>query len=459
MSTNDPVDPSDSERTLLVPTPGGRRPAVPTPAPAPIAPSPAAMPQAPTGASHAVTPAAAYAPLGSGVLPAQHGAGLNPLVRAANPLLDLIMPLRFMVNAPNLESLRQQLLAAIKTFETTAKAAQVDSESIAAARFALCTFVDETISSTPWGGSGVWGNRSLLVAFHNEAWGGEKFFLILQRLTQNIPANIDVLELMYLCLALGLEGRYRVLDRGQEQLATLRERLQQLIQTQRGAYEQDLSPHWRGLEVAKKSGFRLVPIWVLAAIAGAILLALQLSFSHILNRASDPVFASLLGTRVATPAAVVPTAPVAAPVRVAGFLAPEIAQGLVTVRETADRSTITLRGDGVFASGSVEVSRAFEPLLGRIGDALKPVPGKVVVIGHTDNTAPGFSARVPSNWELSKARAGAVVRLLAERAGPAERYSIEGRGDTEPLVPNNSPANLARNRRVDIVVLTPAVAP
>lgn len=456
MSMNDPVDPSDSERTLLVPTPGGRRPAAPAPAPAPVAPP--QTPPAP-GPGYAEAPAALYVPTGSGVLPVQHGMGLNPLVRAANPLLDLIMPLRFMVNSPNLESLRQQLLAAVKTFETTAKAAQVDTESIAAARFALCTFVDETISSTPWGGGGVWGNRSLLVAFHNEAWGGEKFFLILQRLTQNIPANIDVLELMYLCLALGLEGRYRVIDRGQEQLASLRERLQQLLQTQRGAYEQDLSPHWRGLEVAKKSAFRLVPIWVLAASAGAILLVLQLSFSHILNRASDPVFASLLGTRVATPAVAVPVAAVAAPVRVAGFLAPEIAQGLVTVRETADRSTITLRGDGVFASGSVEVSRAFEPLLARIGDALKPVPGKVVVIGHTDNTAPGFSARLPSNWELSKARAGAVVRLLAERAGLPERYSIEGLGDTEPLVPNNSAVNRARNRRVDIVVLTPAAAP
>ena len=111
------------------------------------------------------------------------------------------------------------------------------------------------------------------------------------------------------------------------------------------------------------------------------------------------------------------------------------------------------------ASGSVDVARSFEPLLARIGDAVKPVPGKVVVIGHTDNTQPGLSARAPSTWDLSKARAASVVRLLRERAGPPERYSIEGRGDTEPLVPNSSAANRARNRRVEIVVLTPAVAP
>jgi type VI secretion system protein ImpK len=393
-----------------------------------------------------------------------HGSGLNPLVRAANPLLDLIIPLRYMASHPNMEELRQQLVHAIKTFEADAKARNVDSEAIAAARFALCTFLDETISSTPWGGGGVWAGRSLLVAFHNEAWGGEKFFLILQRLGQDVRANLDVLELMYLCLALGLEGRYRVAEGGRAQLETLRERLQQLIQNQRGAFEQELSPRWHAANVQRKSMLRLVPIWVMAAVAGVILLILHLSFSFILNRASDPVFAGLGRIRVDLPppphtvAQPPAPAPAPAPVRVAGFLAPEIAQGLVSVKETADRSTVTLRGDGVFASGSAEVTRAFEPLLGRIGDALKPVPGKVIVIGHTDDTRGRFSARFPSNWDLSKARAASVVKLLAERAGPADRYSVEGRGETEPLVPNDSPANRARNRRVDIVVLTPAAA-
>jgi type VI secretion system protein ImpK len=447
MSAHDPLDPPpDSERTILIPTPGGRK--------------------GPSAAGPAQPQPQPSSPAASRALPAVHGSGLNPLVRAANPLLDLILPLRSMTTSPNLETLRVQLAAAIKAFETEARAAGVDTETIAAARFALCTFVDETVSSTPWGSGGAWASRSLLVAFHNEAWGGEKFFLILQRLTQDIPGNIDVLELMYLCLALGLEGRYRVIDRGPEQLTVLRERLQQLIAKQRGPYEQELSPHWRGLAVDKKSALRLVPVWVIAAVAGVVLLAAQLTFSYLLNRDSDPVFATLLGSRIAAPPppavpppAAAPAAPVAAPIRVAGFLAPEIAQGLVSVSETADRSTITLRGDGVFASGSVDVARSFEPLLARIGDAVKPVPGKVVVIGHTDNTQPGLSARAPSNWDLSKARAASVVRLLRERAGPPERYSIEGRGDTEPLVPNSSAANRARNRRVEIVVLTPAVAP
>jgi type VI secretion system protein ImpK len=387
-----------------------------------------------------------------------HGDGLNPLVAAANPLLDLVLPLRHMVSYPQVENLRLQLVAAIKTFETQAKAAMVEHEAIAAARYSLCTFLDETISSTPWGGGGVWASRSLLVTFHNEAFGGEKFFLILQKLCQDPRANIHTLELMYLCIALGLEGRYRVIEGGRSQLEILRERLQQLIQKERGTAEPELSVHWMGASGKGESLWRMIPVWVIAAIAAVILILLQLLLSYRLSSISDPVFENIhkIKVDVPLPIAAPPLAtPVKAPVRVAGFLAPEIERGLVSVIETTDRSVVTLRGDGVFASGSAEINRDFIPLLERIGDALKPVPGKVIVVGHTDNVK-GFSIKFPSNWDLSKGRAASVRAILSERAGPLDRYSVEGRGDAEPVVANDSAVNRARNRRVDIVVLTPA---
>ena len=446
MSTSIPNDPmQDPDRTMLVPTPGGRRSA-----------APAAPPPEPVG-----RPPAAHA-----VPPRLHGAALNPLVRAANPLLDLVMPLRHMVSHPDVETLRLQLVQAVRAFEASAKEAGAAHEAIAAARYALCTLLDETISSTPWGGGGVWASRSLLVAFHNEAFGGEKFFLILQKLGQDAHANLHTLELMYLCLALGLEGRYRVIEGGRSQLEALRERLQGLIQQQRGAIEPELSVHWKGVSGKGEPLWRMVPVWILAALAAALLIVLQLVLGNRLGNASDPVFASLLGLRppaAAAPAVPLPSAapapPVAAPVRLAGFLAPEIQRGTVSVVETAGRSIVTLRGDGLFGSGSGDVTRDFVALLQRIGDALRTVPGKVIVVGHTDNVRPGLSARFPSNFDLSKGRAGAVRDLLAERAGPPERYAVEGRGDTEPLAPNDSAINRARNRRVDIIVVTPAVAP
>jgi type VI secretion system protein ImpK len=447
MSAEQPSKPmQDPDRTMLMPAPGGRR--------TPSASAPPGAPPAPPGPAPAPRAAA-------GGPAALHGEGLNPLVRAANPLLDLVTPLRGMASHPDVESLRMQLVQAIKGFETAAKAAQVQHDQIAASRYALCTLLDETISSTPWGGGGVWASRSLLVAFHNEAFGGEKFFLILQKLSQDPKNNLPALELMYLCLALGLEGRYRVIDNGRSQLEQLRERLQQLIAQQHAPVEAELSVHWKGAGGKGEPLWRMVPVWILAASAALLLVLLQIFLGHRLGNASDPVFASLLSLKTAqAPAPALAAAPVKpVPARIAGFLAPEVAQGLVTVVETADRSVVTLRGDGVFGSGSGEVSSAYLPLLARIGEALKAVSGKVVVVGHTDNTRPGLSARFPSNYELSKARAAAVRDLLAERAGPEARYSVEGRGDSAPLVSNDSAAGRARNRRVEITLLTPATAP
>jgi type VI secretion system protein ImpK len=429
---SDPGNPmQDPDRTMLVPAPGGRS-----------------------------TPPASAPPPAPAATPAQlHGDGLNPLVRAANPLLDLVMPLRAMAAHPDVESLRLQLVQAVKAFEADAKAAHVEHDQIAAARYALCTLLDETISSTPWGGGGVWASRSLLVAFHNEAFGGEKFFLVLQKLSQDPKAKLYALELMYLCLALGLEGRYRVIDNGRSQLDALRERLQQLIAQQRPPVEAELSPHWQGAGGKGEPLWRMVPVWIVAASAALLLVVVQMFLGHRLGAQSDPVFASLLSMKTApAPIAAAPPAPAPIPAspRLAGFLAPEIARGLVNVVDSADRSVVTLRGDGVFASGSGEVSGAWLGLVKRIGDALKTVPGKVIVIGHTDDTRPGLSARFPSNYELSKARATSVRDLLLESAGPAARYSVEGRGDATPLVANDSAANRARNRRVEIIVLTPA---
>ena len=71
----------------------------------------------------------------------------------------------------------------------------------------------------------MWSRHSLLVTFHNETWGGEKFFQLLAKLAQNPQQHAHLLELMYYCLALGFEGRFRIVDNGRTQLETLKQRL------------------------------------------------------------------------------------------------------------------------------------------------------------------------------------------------------------------------------------------
>lgn len=384
------------------------------------------------------------------------GEGLNPLVRAANPLLGLVAPLRATPHAPDISALRERLVRAIQQFEAQAQADRVAPQTIAVARYALCTLVDETISSTPWG-AGVWSSRSLLVTFHNEAGGGERFFRVLQRLSADAHNHLDLLELMYLCLALGLEGRYRVVERGLEQLAVVRERLLGLIREHRGVVEQDLSPHWRGPPTASRAVPRGLSLWGVTAVAAVLLCLVHLASHHLLERASAPVLASMADIRLAPLPALVPSAD-PLPERLSTLLAEEIALGLVSVRDSVDHSVVTLPAQGMFASGSAQLSGNLRAVLARVADALSGIPGDVWVVGHTDNQPPSTRARLASNAELSMARATSVAQFLGARAGPATRYLSEGRGDTEPLVPNDSPTHRARNRRVEITLFVPARA-
>jgi type VI secretion system protein ImpK len=79
------------------------------------------------------------------------------------------------------------------------------------------------------------------------------------------------------------------------------------------------------------------------------------------------------------------------------------------------------------------------------------------VTGHTDDQ-PSFSARFPSNWHLSQARAESVRALLAASTGTPDRFSAEGRGDAEPVASNDTPAGRAKNRRVEITLLAPGAS-
>lgn len=432
MSEDDPFAAPNSERTVIMPSPGGRAGA-PRPAP-----SPPNVNQDHNAVVDAAVP----------------NSGLNPLLAAANPLLNLVAQLRTTVQHPDPSGLRDQLAQGIKAFEARAKAAAIASEKILAARYVLCTLLDETAATTPWGGSGLWAKHSLLVMFHNEAWGGEKFFQLLSKLAENVPANRDLLELMYVCLALGFEGRFRVADNGRAQLDALRERLAQMLKQQRGEYERDLAAHWQPAATKRSRVFTVLPLWVVFAICGLLLVGIYIAFSYSLNSISDPVFAQIQAIRVKTTPP--PPIPALKP-RLATFLAPDIQQGLVTVQDDENRSLVTIRGDGLFAAGSTEISQQFLPLLGRIADALNHVPGQVLITGHTDNQ-PIRSLRFPSNWHLSQERARSVQQLLAQTVTP-NRLNAEGRADSEPVTSNETPAGRARNRRVEITLFVANSAP
>jgi type VI secretion system protein ImpK len=154
---------------------------------------------------------------------------LNPLVSAAGKLLVLIGKLRNLAQPPNVPALRASTADAVNQFDANARRAGVSNESVLAARYVLCTALDEAVANTPWGVQAGWNKQSLLVQFHNETWGGEKVFQLLAKLAQDVPTHRQLLELIYSVLALGFEGRYRVVDNGRAQLDSVRQRLADLI--------------------------------------------------------------------------------------------------------------------------------------------------------------------------------------------------------------------------------------
>ena len=123
--------------------------------------------------------------------------------------------------------------------------------------------------------------------------------------------------------------------------------------------------------------------------------------------------------------------------------------------DAAGISTIVIRSDRFFASGSARLEAEVEPVLLRIAQALERVPGTILVTGHTDEV-PIRTARFPSNWELSTERAAAVVKLIAGKLSDASRLRAEGVADSAPVAPNDSAANRARNRRVVIILRSAA---
>ncbi|MDV3438523.1 DotU family type VI secretion system protein [Pseudomonas otitidis] len=429
---------NNNDRTMIMPRPGGR-------GPEPAAPRHDAPPPGPAPAS--------------GPMLTARGLGLNPLENAAGPMLALLTRLRNTIAHPMPASLRAQLLGYLRQFEEKARAASVPQDEVMLSRYVLCTALDEAVMSTPWGSASEWGKQSLLITLHNEAWGGEKVFQLLDHCLQNPRQRLHILELLYLCISLGFEGRYRVMNDGRSQLDALRERVAATIRATHGEIERELSPHWRGLVVARDRLRQFLPPWVVIAIGAALLLALLFGMRLKLAAEAEPVFKNLhaLGDIPVQTIDRPPQKPkIVERPRLAGFLADEIRAQKVAVEDAVDRSVVTIRGDQLFASGSASIDDDFQPLLLRIAEAIRKVKGQVLVTGHSDNR-PIATLRYPSNWKLSQDRAQQVMDVLAAKTGQPERFRAEGRSDTEPVASNDTADGRSRNRRVEITVFAEGV--
>jgi chemotaxis protein MotB len=123
------------------------------------------------------------------------------------------------------------------------------------------------------------------------------------------------------------------------------------------------------------------------------------------------------------------------------------------VRRTSRGLVVSLTEAGFFRSGEAEINSEAGTLIDALAESLKSSDKPLRVEGHTDST-PISTARFPSNWELSSARASAVLARLIERGIAPERLSAAGFAGFQPIADNSTPEGRGQNRRVDLVIVT-----
>ncbi|WP_370244551.1 type VI secretion system protein TssL, long form [Salipiger sp.] len=462
MTRDDPfAEPSDTEKTIVRPNPGGRRPAVPPHMPPPqgAQPQPQPAPQP--------MPAPAPAPRPSREAPATPvgaaATGMNPLNAAASTLFSLVARIRNRAQHSDPAALRESVIAEIRSFEDAALKAGVPAQTVRVARYAICATLDDVVLNTPWGGRSIWAQRSMVGTFHKETHGGDRVYDLLSRLEAAPAANLNLLEFLYMCLSLGFEGRLRVEPRGAEKHLAIRDGLARLIRTHRGQVERDLSPRWRGVSVAHRMLSAWTPVWLAGGLTLLGVCAAFAGFSFALTGSTEALRGQIAALDVAGPVTLdrpAPPPPPAPPAprevetaeSVTAFLQPEIDEGLVTVESSGNTLTVQISGANMFAPASDTLEPRFAEVVDRVAGALNEEGGQIIVAGHSDNI-PINTARFPSNLALSLARAKFVMERISQTLVDSSRISAEGRADREPIASNDTPEGRAKNRRIEVILV------
>jgi type VI secretion system protein ImpK len=495
-----PFDPfGRGDRTVIQPNPGGRRPtpggrpiqqpvppvqapddwSVPGAAPAPSGyrPPPPSNYGTPAYQPPQQPPPVAPAPL-PGLGPVGHqlpqqamvlkrdvpiAPNENIMIEASGPVLLLLGRLRASLMHARFSNLMDQMAEAIDGFDKELRANSISQEMATEAKYIVCATADDIVQHIPSEDRHVWTQYSMLSRFFGERIGGVKFFEKLDRAKQDPVVNYDLLELMYACLALGFQGRYRTEPNGVVALQTIQRNLYETLRRVRPRTGLDLSPNWFGQDMPTVAATMKVPMWSIAAIAAALLGVLYLTLRFLLGGTSETVAEEVGRLVPSQQVALLRPMPLAPPpppppkprssqldcLRIA--LADEIASGAVTLEENANSVILRVAGFASFASGRADILPAFEGPGRKIAAAVAKEEGQIRIIGHTDSIKIS-NRRFPSNFHLSVERAEAVAALFKPVVPDSARIAVEGKGPDAPIAGNETNEGRARNRRVDVII-------
>ena len=128
-------------------------------------------------------------------------------------------------------------------------------------------------------------------------------------------------------------------------------------------------------------------------------------------------------------------------------------QKIAKLEITENRIRIVFQAPVLFDSGSAKLKNTSAASLKQLAQTLKELPNNIQIEGHTDNEALGPHSPFVSNWELSAARAFAVLRSLEASGVASSRLSAIGYGEFRPVAPNTTETGRAANRRIEINVM------
>jgi type VI secretion system protein ImpK len=183
----------------------------------------------------------------------------------------LVLGFRKRADSFDFDTLYKGVMTLFKEFDQKAKALKLDPDDITDSKYALAAFVDEAILRSQWAGREQWADNPLQLQLFETYLAGEGFFEKLETLRARGEPAADVLEIYYLCLVLGFEGKYGI--EGTERLSALAK----LIHDELGRYRpmnlQEVSPHWKVVDGPSHETSKL-PRWLIYTCAAVIILCI-----------------------------------------------------------------------------------------------------------------------------------------------------------------------------------------
>lgn len=213
----------------------------------------------------------------------------NPtdLIALAGPIFDLILRLKSGIVAPS-NDLRPKIHSRLADFERRAERYRYSSKIIQVAKFALASFVDETVLSNNFNLKNEWEKYPLQLEFFGEQLAGDKFFEKLAAMLKQIDVTADAVEIYYVCMLLGFKGRYAVYEK--DRLITIMQETANALVRAGKIRQTELSPHWLANDQPEPPKPRGMPVWakIMAfsglGIAVIVYLIMFVAVSTFLNR-------------------------------------------------------------------------------------------------------------------------------------------------------------------------------